>query len=55
MRESTPEGRVYCFSGSLSSNNALLSSFFVQLDFAGEEIVVSSEVDVHNGFVESKD
>jgi hypothetical protein len=54
MRESTPEGRVYCFPGSLSSNNALLSSFFVQLDFAGEESAVDSEVEVHNGFVESK-
>jgi hypothetical protein len=40
--------------GSLFCNNALLSIFFVQLDSAGEESSVSSQVEVHNGFVESK-
>jgi hypothetical protein len=53
--ESTPEGRVHCLLfGSLFCNNALLSIFFVRLDSAGEESVVSSQVEVHNGFVESK-
>jgi hypothetical protein len=53
--EPTLESRVDCLLfGSFLSNNALLSIFFVRLDSAGEESVVSSQAEVHNGFVESK-